>query len=321
MLQNDNQLKKVLLYGQSEEGKTLIESIIFAQTSPSQLIRFGLDLNDQGTFTLMESFKFKLCRSTKQNIFLEEYITTEKSTIFSNVQVLIYIFDADKEEKLFLHELNLFKINVGLLSEYTPKAPVFVLFHKFEKIKESERKNFFERKHKQIIQRTDGLNIEIKDVFTTSYYDNSLYFALSNIFQSLIPNIDVLQDFLKAFRENCNCDEIALFDESTLLTYGFLEKNEKKDIYKYQSLCNQIQLFKLTLQKNSNSFKEIIVKTEKFTFFFVEFTNNTYIMLVCTDPSIIPGAIQHNIKNTYNLFERMSGSFIDKLKYFLQRKL
>lgn len=57
---------------------------------------------------------------------------------------MIYVFDVDKEGDLFLKELNDFKTTVTSLSECSPGAIVFVLIHKFDKIKESERKIVFE---------------------------------------------------------------------------------------------------------------------------------------------------------------------------------
>ena len=54
------------------------------------------------------------------------------------------MFDVDKEGDLFIMELNDFKTKVTSLSECSPGAIVFVLIHKFDKIKESERKIVFE---------------------------------------------------------------------------------------------------------------------------------------------------------------------------------
>ncbi|CAD8134189.1 unnamed protein product [Paramecium octaurelia] len=321
MNQNENKLKKMLLMGQHKVGKTSMHSIIFANTPPNQVMQIGLTVDvNQNSFKFMGNLKINLWDCGGQDKLLQEYFTTQKSTIFSNVEVLIYVFDVDKEGDLFIKELNDFKTTVTSLSECSPGAIVFVLIHKFDKIKESERKIVFERKYKEIIQRADGLNIEIKDVFSTSIWDETLYKAWSQIVQNLIPNINIIKESLKAFCQTCSCEEVVLFEKSTFLIIDFQETNEKKDIQKYERLSNIIKQFKLTCMKTQASIQAITVKSEKFTVYIDEFTENTFIMLAYTDPSIYPAAISHNVHHAQKLFESIQGSDTDKLKYLTQRK-
>lgn len=64
--------------------------------------------------------------------------------MFSNVQVLIYVLDVEKEGKPYEDELQDYRNMIENLSEFSPEAIVFVLIHKFDKIKENDKKIVFE---------------------------------------------------------------------------------------------------------------------------------------------------------------------------------
>jgi len=93
------------------------------------------------------------------------------------VEVLIYVFDVNKAE--FEYDMNDYKTSIMNLSTYSKNANIFVLIHKMDKIKESERHIVFEKRKKEIIEATQ--NMEIKEIFGTSIWDETLYKAWSQI--------------------------------------------------------------------------------------------------------------------------------------------
>lgn len=66
--------------------------------------------------------------------------------IFKNVQVLIYVFDVEKEGKELEDDMRDYKLGIQNLSTYSPNSTVFILIHKMDKIRESEREEVLERK-------------------------------------------------------------------------------------------------------------------------------------------------------------------------------
>lgn len=66
--------------------------------------------------------------------------------IFKNVQVLIYVFDVEKEGKELEDDMRDYKLGIQNLSNYSPNSTVFILIHKMDKIRESEREEVLERK-------------------------------------------------------------------------------------------------------------------------------------------------------------------------------
>ena len=109
---------------------------------------------------------------------------------------MIYVFDVEKEvihsrNKKGLpyeEELNDYRSTIKNLAEFSVKATVFVLIHKIDKIKDSEKNFIIEKKKNDILNATDG-KVFVKEVFSTSIWDESLYKAWSQVVQNLIPNI------------------------------------------------------------------------------------------------------------------------------------
>jgi len=66
--------------------------------------------------------------------------------IFKNVQVLIYVFDVEKEGKELEEDMRDYKLCIQNLSNYSQNSTVFILIHKMDKIRDSEREEVLERK-------------------------------------------------------------------------------------------------------------------------------------------------------------------------------
>lgn len=54
-------------------------------------------------------------------------------------------------------------------------------------------------------------------VFGTSIWDETLYEAWSEMINSLVPNVELLDRHLKRFSEVVGADEVVLFEKSTFL--------------------------------------------------------------------------------------------------------
>jgi len=143
-----------------------------------------------------------------------------------------------------------------------------------------------------------------KEVFGTSIWDDTLYKAWSQIVQLLVPNIGIIKENLKLFATICECDEVVLFEKQTFLIISYYEAKPKKDIVKYERLSTIIKQFKLSTNKMGTNIKSMLVKNTKFTALIDEYTDNTYIMVVISDPKIQPPAIELSIEGAKRHFEK-----------------
>jgi Ras-related GTP-binding protein A/B len=112
---------------------------------------------------------------------LDNYVTAQKDTIFSNVAVLIYVFDITSTE--WEKDLQYFEDNLEALRANSSDAGVWVLFNKMDLVdkEDPKRKKYQERKAEiESMDRGISAGIEGADkgtlrCFPTSIWDESLY--------------------------------------------------------------------------------------------------------------------------------------------------
>lgn len=106
-----------------------------------------------------------------QDAFMDTYLTTQRSTIFQAVGVLIYVFDVGAHERA--EDLAYFKDCCEALRKYSPDARVFLLLHKMDLVGSAERTTFITRRGKELREVEGGSADAV--IFGTSIYDESLY--------------------------------------------------------------------------------------------------------------------------------------------------
>mmetsp|Transcript_17253 Transcript_17253/g.15145 ORF Transcript_17253/g.15145 Transcript_17253/m.15145 type:complete len:184 (+) Transcript_17253:281-832(+) len=173
-----------------------------------------------------------------------------------------------------------------------------------DKINDGDRKRVFEAKRDEISEATNQMGMSPKEIFATSIWDDTLYKAWSQIVQLLIPNMNVIKDTLKQFSTICDCDEVVLFEKQTFLIIAYHENKPNKDIVKYERLSTIVKQFKLSCSKMGTNIRSMLVRNSKFTSFIDEFTENTYIMVVISDPKIQPTAIELSLDGAKRYFEK-----------------
>ena len=100
---------------------------------------------------------------------MDSYLSTQRSTIFQHVAVLIYVFDIETREAL--KDLEYFRDCIDGLKKYSAEAKVFLLVHKMDLVRE-DAGDVLAKKKAQLEQESAGLAVT---VFGTSIYNESLY--------------------------------------------------------------------------------------------------------------------------------------------------
>lgn len=104
-----------------------------------------------------------------QDAFMKSYLTTQKTTIFKDVGVLIYVFDVDS--KHLEKDLEYYRLVLAALAKESEDAAVFVLIHKMDLARQN-RDSVFSKKRDLIKDQ----ELPFKPlIFGTSIYDESLY--------------------------------------------------------------------------------------------------------------------------------------------------
>lgn len=246
-----------------------------------------------------------------QDAFMDSYLNTQRSTIFSDAQVLIYVFDI--ESRSLAHDLETYALVITALKSYSPQAQVFCLVHKMDLVQSEHRERIYEDRCRMIEERSQGMSLE---VFASSIWDQTLYKAWAGIVHKMIPDLSKIEKFLRSFAKGIEAEEIVLFERSTFLTVTSVDTtasgeggeydqgNATEDTAnpnpdRFERISNIMKSYKHIVARatkgpsSSNvsaaGFVLYKVQTPTFNAFLARFTENTYISVV-----VPPGEAAYN---------------------------
>ena len=76
--------------------------------------------------------------SCSQEVFMDNYFTSQRENVFRNVEVLIYVFDVESRE--VEKDMHYYQSCLEAILQYSPDAKIFCLIHKMDLIPEDQRK-------------------------------------------------------------------------------------------------------------------------------------------------------------------------------------
>ncbi|KIP12344.1 hypothetical protein PHLGIDRAFT_62141 [Phlebiopsis gigantea 11061_1 CR5-6] len=331
--------------GASGSGKTSMRSLIFSNNPASLTHRLGATIDvEQNHVRFLGDLILNLWDCGGQDAFMDSYLSTQQSTIFQHVGVLIYVFEV--ESRSSSRDLEYYAECLQALRKYSPNAAVFLLAHKMDLVR-PPRGPVLERKAAELRQASGDTEIT---VFGTSIYDESLYKAWSRIVHTLIPNATVLTKHLAKLADACNATEIVLFERttflviatssqhpsqtppapapsalpspsastpSTLSSFGshtshasVLPEEEDSDPHKldptrYERTSELIKAFKQSCTRVREEFHALEMELADFTAVLDELTKNTYVLVVAHDPTVETAALKMNIRLARKKFEEL----------------
>ncbi|KAF8003615.1 hypothetical protein HF325_001063 [Metschnikowia pulcherrima] len=220
-----------------------------------------------------------------QDVFMDNYFTTQKDHIFKMVQVLIHVFDV--ELKSINKDIEIFVKALTNLQKFSPDAKIFVLLHKMDLVQLDKREELFHIMMDKLQKISNPFQFKLVG-FPTSIWDESLYKAWSQIVCSLIPNMNLFNSNLLKFNEVLDAEEIILFEKTTFLSLGKLRSN----------------------------FQNLVIRGSNGLHFYIDFlTDNLFIMIVLRDRGSGGGCrntledllILENVKLARKWFEKIEG--------------
>lgn len=212
---------------------------------------------------------------------MENYLSQQRSHVFSNVGVLIYVFDIESRD--FERDLLTYRSIINALQQYSgtttsttissgstsspilPSSPaqspgpsrfaptnpgegpkVFILIHKMDLVQPNQREDLYNERVELI--KSKSLNFTVTP-FATSIWDQSLYKAWAEIIHDLIPNLSQIEAHLSTLGNLIDAEEILLFERSSFLVVSSWVseigiQNPTKD--RFERLSNIIKNFKQT---------------------------------------------------------------------------
>jgi Ras-related GTP-binding protein A/B len=232
---------------------------------------------------------------------MENYLSQQRVHVFSNVGVLIYVFDIESRD--VDRDLATYVSIISALMQYSPAAKIYVLIHKMDLVVPSARESLYDERVRIIRQKTleyitsmgHGAAMEeevLLDItpFATSIWDQSLYKAWASIIHDLVPNLSLIEKNLANLGVAIEAEEILLFERTSFLAVSSWtseegQRNPTED--RLERMSNIMKHFKQSISRFTGTPRnmEQFVRMEhkagtRFNLFILKFTTNTYLMVI-----------------------------------------
>lgn len=268
--------------GRSGSGKSSMRSIIFSNYSAFDTRRLGATIDvEHSHLRFLGHMTLNLWDCGGQDVFIDNYFSTQKDHIFRMVEVLIHVFDVGS--KKLAKDIDIFQKCIKNLREFSPDAKVFVLLHKMDLMQLNKRDEIFNTMMKTLEEHAVPFGFTIRG-FQTSIWDESLYKAWSSIVCSLIPNMSAIQNHLKSFAEISEAQEAVLFEKTTFLVISHasatIEGDENLDPKRFEKISNIIKTYKQSCSKMKSQLKRLTLHGHNCSAYIDNLTGNTFIMVV-----------------------------------------
>lgn len=230
-----------------------------------------------------------------QEAFMENYLSQQRVHVFSNVGVLIYVFDIESRD--VDRDLATYIAILSALLQFSPAAKIYILIHKMDLVVPSAREAMYDDRVRLVRQKTAefahtlgaGEDVDLVP-FATSIWDQSLYKAWASIIHDLVPNLAVIERNLANLGLAIEAEELLLFERTSFLAVSSWtspegQRNPTED--RLERMSNIMKHFKQSISRftgtprNAEQFIRMEHKAgTRFSLFILKFTTNTYLMVV-----------------------------------------
>lgn len=227
---------------------------------------------------------------------MENYLSQQRVHVFSNVGVIIYVFDIESRD--VDRDLATYVSILSALLQYSPSAKIYILIHKMDLVVPTARESVYDDRVRLVRQKTtEYINSVNGDVdatdltpFATSIWDQSLYKAWASIIHDLVPNLSVIETNLANLGVAIEAEELLLFERTSFLAVSSWtsqegQRNPTED--RLERMSNIMKHFKQSISRftgtprNAEQFIRMEHKAGmRFSLFILKFTTNTYLMVV-----------------------------------------
>lgn len=226
-----------------------------------------------------------------QEAFMENYLSQQRVHVFSNVGVLIYVFDIESRD--VDRDLATYVAILSALLQYSPQAKIYILIHKMDLVVPTAREAMYDERVRIVRHKTlemaKGEEVSLMP-FATSIWDQSLYKAWASIIHDLVPNLPAIERNLANLGLATSAEELLLFERTSFLavsSWTSSEGNLNPTEDRLERMSNIMKHFKQSISRftgtprNAEQFIRMEHKAGmRFSLFVLKFTTNTYLMCV-----------------------------------------
>jgi len=274
-----NNIKKIVLMGLSNAGKTCIYERVFEGKKPWELIH--------QTATKGISYKdYEIGQMTKpiiwdlggQQQYLDEYHGPLRKNIFRKASILLYVVDITDYDRFDNARIE-FEWSANQILSYNPSAKLNVFLHKID-----------------LIHNKESVISHIKDVFSknlshdinyhlTSIFDESLFKAWSDIIREISPKSIFINTILKQLKNQKGVKDALVIERTSGLACGSTIDEIEEDIVIGMISLLIVTIDKVTMNMELEKFREFKLKTDSNSLLITD-VNQDLILVIILLPEV-----------------------------------
>jgi GTPase SAR1 family protein len=275
-----DEVKKIILIGLSNAGKTCIYERVFEGKKPYELLHSaatkGITYKEYDVGSLTKPMIWDL---GGQQQYLDEYHGVLRSNIFKKASILLYVVDITDSER-YEKSRGEFEWSVNQMLSFNPDANINVFFHKIDLVQNKDEivnylKNYFSQ------------NISHKIYFhLTSIFGQSLFSAWSEIIRELSPKSTFINSILKSLKKHAGVQDAVLLDKTSGLACGSTLEVDEEEIAVGMLSLLIVTIDKVTMEMKLDTFREFKLKTDANSLLLNDITDNLLLVIILTSPKL-----------------------------------
>ncbi|MFW9987651.1 MAG: ADP-ribosylation factor-like protein [Candidatus Odinarchaeota archaeon] len=270
------EMKKIVLIGLSNAGKTCIYERVFEAKKPWELMHSaatkGISYKEYKVGNVLKPSIWDL---GGQQQYLDEYHGPLRKSIFKRASILLYVIDVN-DVNSFDKSLKEFEWAANQIISFNPDSKLNVFLHKIDLIHDKEEVINYLKKllSKNITQ----------EIFChpTSIFDESLFKAWSEIIRQMSPKSTYVNSILRQMKNQEGVRDVLLIEKSTGLACGSTLDISEEDIYIGMLSLLIVTIDKVTKRMQLADFREFRLKTDDNYVLLTDVTPELMLVIILT---------------------------------------
>ena len=284
-----DEMKKIILIGLSNAGKTCIYERVFEGKKPWELMHSaatkGITYKEYKVGAMTKPMIWDL---GGQQQYLDEYHAALRKNIFRKASILLYVVDVTDIDRFENARLE-FEWSLNQILSFNPNAKINVFLHKMDLIHD---KNTIINHLKELF--TQNISHEVK-FHSTSIFDESLFTAWSEIIREISPKTTFINSILKILKTQEGVQDALLIEKTTGLACGSTIDTTEEDVTIGMISLLIVTCDRVTREMELKTFKEFRLKTTSNYILLTDVTPNLMLVIILTS-SAFNGEILNEIE-------------------------
>jgi len=280
------EMKKIVLMGLANAGKTCIYERVFEGKKPWELMQStatkGIDYREYNVGAITKPMIWDL---GGQQQYLDEYHGPLRRNIFQKASVLLYVIDVSDVDRFENTRLE-FEWSANQILSSNRNASLNIFFHKIDLIHD---RNALIPYLKNILSQNISHKINF---YATSVFDESLFTAWSGIIREISPKSIFINSILKLLKDQDGVNEALLIEKTSGLACGSTIDGSQEDVVIGMISLLIVTCDKVTKNMKLQSFKEFRLRTSSNYLLLTDVTQDLMLVILLNSKVLDNGRLK-----------------------------